>query len=414
MGYSNIKKIIAHQLLGNITPEEENLLQNWLAESEENKARYDRFMKKSDLTFLLARICKEAENDDSAVAEAYDSGTETPENEDAETQERGFWTISISAWMKASIAACVLLLMGFYAWQSYDKVEAPNVPKEYYAVMQQSKMLGRSDADVKIIGGRDASEPMVSEVNSVADESGISRIVELFMQNNDASSDKGLKAEIVTHHDKEFWLTLPDGTRVHLNYNSSLTYPLSFSGKNRDVELEGEAYFFVAKDHRHPFIVHTRYGDVKEYGTEFVINTRYDSKNTTGVWGVQGKGLSVVLVNGSISIIPEGGKETMMKPNDLAVVSEGSTQPHIKQVDTEPFTSWNTGTFSFDNCPLDRLIDVISRWHGMTVDIRNKQAMHKGFTGELDRYGDIHSQLNAIGNITGAKIYVDDHTIVIE
>lgn len=100
--------------------------------------------------------------------------------------------------------------------------------------------------------------------------------------------NEDVKGTLTTRHDKEFWMTLPDGTRVHLNGNSRLSYPLAFKGDLREVALVGEAYFIVAKDKDHPFIVHTADGDIKEYGTEFNVSTH-------------GTNTEVVLVTGSLS-----------------------------------------------------------------------------------------------------------------
>lgn len=99
----------------------------------------------------------------------------------------------------------------------------------------------------------------------------------------------------------EYKLVLSDGTRVHANAESRLTYPVSFTGNKREVYLTGEALFEVAKDTLHPFIVHTPYGIVEVVGTRFNVNT-YEKNQTT-----------VTLEEGAVKVYCEEKKGTEQK-----------------------------------------------------------------------------------------------------
>lgn len=104
---------------------------------------------------------------------------------------------------------------------------------------------------------------------------------------------------------------LSDGTRVHANAESRLTYPVSFTGNKREVYLTGEALFEVAKDTLHPFIVHTPYGIVEVVGTRFNVNT-YEKNQTT-----------VTLEEGAVKVYCEEKKGTEQKslsPGEQAVI----------------------------------------------------------------------------------------------
>lgn len=92
------------------------------------------------------------------------------------------------------------------------------------------------------------------------------------------------------------------------------------------------------------FIVHTAQGAIKEYGTEFNVNT-------------QGEHTSVVLVNGSISVIPKSGKERMMTPGLLAEM--GSSGVSMSKVDVAPYIAWNTGQYSFEDSSLEEIMQVV-------------------------------------------------------
>jgi ferric-dicitrate binding protein FerR (iron transport regulator) len=234
---------------------------------------------------------------------------------------------------------------------------------------------------------------------SVSSEEGIAKAQAV---NTHHSTTASQDRTVTTHHDSEFWMTLEDGTRVHLNYGTQLTYPIHFSGDTREVELQGEAYFFVAKDKSRPFIVHTPNGDVRQYGTEFNINTRDEIGATR-----------VVLVNGSIGITPRGGTESMMRPNDMAILQPGEAEPMISQVDIMPYIAWNTGTFVFDDCTLEQLMRVLGHWYNKRVEFNDDAIREMRFTGEIDKYESILPTMKAIHKVTGLRIEVRGKEIII-
>lgn len=393
-------KLAAKLLQGTITEEERILLDEWLSASPKNKQLLESLLNRDDM--LKMYNMPRQHRDGRPVF-----STETSEDKN----------INIISWLKrASIAACLVLVVGFAAkwWSDYSRVTLPELTESTITAMKMARENGRSDAQVILRKGNTSDEAVtVSDAVNVEEESGVMSLYKkLVEQGHDDSDMSDMYADIVTHHDKEFWMTLPDGSRVHLNYGSSLTYPLAFTGSKREVILEGEAYFFVTTDHRHPFVVHTRYGDVKEYGTEFCVNTRYNSTKETGRNAIEGKGMSVVLVKGSIGVIT-ANSEYMMKPNDLALVTSPSNKPSITQVDTTPYTSWNTGVFSFEDCPFATLLDVIGKWHGKKVHFDNTKFMNLKFTGEIDRYESLDNILASLGKSMSADITIQQDVITV-
>lgn len=411
-----IYDIISHLLIGSITNKESEELEKWLAESPKNRDLMERFMQRADMHQML--MMPRAHRNGGIV---FDDGNGTQEAIKLRYRRR---IVSIRMQWRRSLAiasvAIVLLVVGISLWNDYCKIVAPEVDQATLAVMRTSIESGRSDASVTIRSRKGKREDLslASSVN-VRDDQALTKLYQsvrnerLSESENVFAESEELLADIVTHHDKEFWMTLSDGTRVHLNYNSSLTYPIQFVGDSREVYLEGEAYFFVAKDRRHPFIVHTRYGDIKQYGTEFDVNTRYDSQNSTGVYGIKGKGLAVVLVKGSIGVTPIGKTEHRLKPNELAVISEGNKDLNVATVDTTPFTSWNTGSFAFEDCPLDKLMDVLGRWYGKKIHFADESLRKEMFTGEIDCYEQLDHILSSLGKSTSIDMTVEGNTIII-
>ena len=285
----------------------------------------------------------------------------------------------------AAVIVGMLLVAGSY-WSYHSRpVQKAPVPvsQEMVTAMKQAEQSCSNEATLQI------GDEKPQRVRS------LSALLKMMARQD---IDEEMQGTIITRNGKEFWMSLPDGTRVHLNGNSQLSYPLAFTGDQREVALVGEAYFIVAKDKEHPFIVHTAKGDVKEYGTEFNVNT-------------QGDKTCVVLVNGSISVRAEGGKEQMMTSGDKAELAmQGVT---MSRVDVAPYVAWNTGHFSFEDCRLDELMLVVARWYGLQVVFTSDQLRTVRFTGSLSRYESIENTLEVIGAIANVKVEQQDTRIII-
>ena len=310
-------------------------------------------------------------------------------------------------WMAASIA--LLLAIGGLVWHTqYTEITPPEISEDIQLAMQRSVDSGRASYTVNSYSsgeGRDHS--------SVNTKTGNGIIVGKATQstNADLSSlveDYDLMDAhyVTTMHDKEFWLTLDDGTLVHLNHNTHVIYPEKFGHKKREIIIEGEAYFMVAKDRSRPFIAHTPNGDVKVYGTEFMVNTKYEKMDEPGNLSTE-----VVLIKGKVGFTPKNGHELMMNPGQQCSIIDG--QWSIQDVDLAPYIAWNIGRFSFREWSLEQVMNVIGRWYGYRVEFASNKMASKEFSGNFDRYDDIHSTLEAIETVTDYKIKISNQTIYI-
>ncbi len=314
-------------------------------------------------------------------------------------------------------AAAILLLVvagGLYWYKQYTKITPPVISDAVQLAMQQSRENGTQEADLELISERLREK-----------SSDVSTDVEL--QKNDNSTHSTLHASltkeqllkarrITTKHDKEFWVTLDDGTLVHLNYNTRLIYPEKFGRGDRNVILDGEAYFMVAKDRSRPFIVHTPQGNVKVYGTAFMVNTR---SNASGSYTVDDSEegnyyTTVVLVDGSVSFTPDHGNEIMMTPGQQISIDAQSNSVTLREVDTAPFIAWNEGKFFFEEWSLERIMQVMARWYDREVVFTSEDIKQQKYSGNFDRYEDIHPTMEAIEKITGLKITYAPGKIIIE
>ena len=308
--------------------------------------------------------------------------------------------------LRYAVAIMVLVVGGAALWYSqYTKVTPPEISESVQLAMLQSKESGKMQADIseELSVQREAfsvqrEESLVTVPGSQSDVDHSS----LSILHSSLTKDQLMSARrITTWHDKEFWVTLDDGTLVHLNYNTRLIYPEKFGRGDRNVILDGEAYFMVAKDKSRPFVVHTPQGDVKVYGTEFNVNTR--SNNSTTI---------VVLVKGCVSVRPTGGKEQRMKPGQQCEIS--SEECLLSTVNVGPYIAWNTGDFIFHGWTLRHIMDVMSKWYNVTVEFSSERIANQIFTGSFSRYDDIQSTIETIKDVTGHDITIINNHITIK
>lgn len=209
------------------------------------------------------------------------------------------------------------------------------------------------------------------------------------------------KNTLTTEQGNEFRVTFEDGTTVHLNYNTEIRYPVKFSKTKRMVYLKGEAYFKIAKDTR-PFYVITDQGIIKQYGTEFNVNT-FTSGRT-----------EVALVKGSISIIPQGStQEQLIEPGQLAHIEQKGNNISIYNVDLTPYIAWNEGRLIFENRTLENIVEILEHWYNVNISFGTSELKQLRFTGNMDRYATISPILKAIARTTNLQIKIEGREILI-
>ena len=311
-------------------------------------------------------------------------------------------------YLRYAAAVLILVVGGAAFWYSqYTKVIPPEIPEAVQLAMKESVQSGKQDAviDNPIVKSEDGEYVINKEIPDDTPSTSGKQVDNTISSSEVVESltkDQLLAARrITTYHDKEYWVTLDDGSLVHLNYNTRLIYPEKFGRGDRNVILEGEAYFMVAKDKSRPFIVHTPNGDVRVYGTEFNVNT--NASSTT-----------VVLVKVSIGLKSTEGIEMMLEPGQLVEMKNKEIELVNKHVETDIYTSWNEGQYKFRDCRLDKLMQILGHWYGVHVDFESDQARSIPFTGSINKYKSIVPALHAIEYATGLTITMKDEQILIK
>lgn len=177
---------------------------------------------------------------------------------------------------------------------------------------------------------------------------------------------------MTTPKGRQYQVVLPDGTRVWLNAASSLTYPTAFTGKDRTVEITGEAYFEVAKNQNKPFIVKiNRATEVEVLGTRFNVNAYVDEP-----------AIHTTLLEGSVKVIAQK-KAQLLTPGQQAQVNiASSTIRLIPEANLEQVLAWKNGFFSFSDADLETVMRQLARWYN--VEVHYEGAIPKReFNGEI-------------------------------
>lgn len=202
---------------------------------------------------------------------------------------------------------------------------------------------------------------------------------------------------------RDYRVVLADGSQVHLNAFSRLRFPFAFNGSTREVYLEGEAYFNIAPDATHPFIVHTGTIDTKVLGTAFNINAYTDSLVVTS------------LVQGSVSTARSNETAVLLKPGMETVYSGGRSQI-VRAFDENVTLGWRKGEYTYYNQSLRSLDAVVRHWYGKTLVFEDPALTHKKLTGVIERDHPVTEFLDGLKktsgisyNITAEKIYLSSN-----
>lgn len=199
----------------------------------------------------------------------------------------------------------------------------------------------------------------------------------------------------------KYMLILADGSKVWLNSATSLRFPVAFSGKERRVELSGEAYFEVAKNKEKPFHVSFAGTDVAVLGTHFNINSYKDEPF-----------MKTTLLEGAVEVSRNGLKERL-NPSDQAVVSSSSPVIKVTQgADTEEVIGWKNGVFQFKDTHLKDIMRRLSRWYDIEVEYE-KGVPDEEFTGIISEKVHITSVLEMLEQGGGIAFRIEGRKVIV-
>lgn len=293
------------------------------------------------------------------------------------------------AWFRAAAAAAVfiILLSGSLWYAQYRKAAVTVVLSSNNGKLINDVAPGGNLAILVMDDGRhvklgDAHRQMITEKNGsrISDQNGL-----LSYGIDQIPTGTEIYNTIEVPRKGQYQLQLSDGTKVWLNAESSLTYPVAFGDKDRRVVVTGEAYFEVAGDPARPF--HVRQGnlDVQVLGTHFNVNSYQDEKQ-----------VKVTLLQGAVRLISsERNSKVTLTPGMQGRVMPGGKLTVTDKVDVDGIIGWTQGQFRFRDADLKSILRQLVRWYDVQVQFKGK-TVDRLFTGDMSRNKNLSAVLKIL------------------
>ncbi len=262
------------------------------------------------------------------------------------------------------IAATIILIsavsFGFYAFLRQEPFEKQQTTKK--STIKNDPISPYSStltlADGRIISLKDVPKGIIADNNGVK----ITKVEDdLISYTISPHRNEGIHAHgaqiLTTGKGSQYQVLLADGTKVWLNALTTLKFPASFEGKNREVEITGEGYFEVKKSIKQPFKVKAKRQEIAVLGTHFNVNSYEDEPVT-----------KTTLLEGSISVMQLKTKNSrILKPGEQSSI-EDNKNIHINHVNIGDATAWKKGLFQFHNSDIQSVIRQLSRWYDTEIE----------------------------------------------
>lgn len=313
-----------------------------------------------------------------------------------------------SLFRKLAIAASILAFLssGIFFYYRWDKRSA--IVKDHFTKVKDGK--------VPILPGRNKAILIQANGNMVdLDGSGkgflskeggaeVTKLASGKLVYNEGAISTGQNITayntIATPRGGQYQLTLADGTSVWLNAASSLRFPTTFSGKERAVELTGEAYFEVAKNRKMPFKVVANGVSVNVLGTHFNVMAYPDES-----------AVKTTLLEGSVRLQKDSA-ETMLVPGEQGLIRPDTHAFKVRKVKVDDIISWKNGLFTFDNENIRTIMRNVSRWYDVDIEYEG-QLSKQNFGGSVSKFKDISYLLKTL-ELTGTVHFkVDGRRITV-
>ncbi|MBN2597455.1 MAG: FecR domain-containing protein [Marinifilaceae bacterium] len=224
----------------------------------------------------------------------------------------------------------------------------------------------------------------------------------LIYQKGEAQEEKMEYNTIRTPIKGEYAMVLSDGTKVWLNAQTELVYPVKFGKGKREVKLKGEAYFEVTKDTMRPFKVLISSGsDVEVLGTQFNVMAYEDEAE-----------VQTTLVEGKVKFAL-GEQQLILDPGEQSVLNRSNNSIEVREVDTYQFSAWKDGKFVFNKEPLGSVFRKMSRWYGVDIACDDEFVLNRRISASMDKYENIDKLISLIEEVSPVKIDLDQKEIIV-
>lgn len=400
--YFEIAALITKFLEGKLSEEELAKLKDWVDKSKRHQKIWERLI---DPDYLEHHLHFWENKNTAGYREQLE---ETLSRRDGTSRIISLKKIIRKSLRYAAVIIPLVLLCGagWYLMNRRHKPEVPNHQETLVGVhiMPLGKVAQLVLGNGKVVSLNDSLQETITEKDGTRVKNGSNAVS---YSGGSQSTREVVYNTLITPRGGEYEIVLADGTKVWLNAASSLNYPTQFSGKERKVSLNGEAYFEVAKDEKHPFVVNAGNTNVTVLGTEFDVSAYNDDPSQ-----------KVVLAEGAVMVNEVNGSTdgrktgVLLKPGFAAVI-KGNYPISVNKADVEAALGWKNGLFLFDGESLGSIMRKLSRWYNVEVKYNDGADTLFHFTGRIQRYENITGILKLIALTGKVKFGVIGKEVVV-
>jgi transmembrane sensor len=378
--YFEIAELAGKFLKGEITGEEQARLSAWLTQDDRHSLLWNNLTRES---YLQQQLDSFPGGDQAAAWQKVLSAIRSaPAGSPEATRPSG----RILMRMVAYTAAAAMVLMICYLGFRRPPSAAPGA-RETKVATRTLEDIHPGSTKASLVLGNGQVVPLGQDTkDTIHEEDGTKAAAvrnTLYYARAGANLTEVTYNSMITPRGGEYKVILSDGTQVWLNAASSIRYPTRFTGPDRKVYLQGEAYLEVAPDPDHPFIVSTARNEVAVLGTSFNIKAYADDAYDR-----------TSLIEGKVRISTTGGDTVTLKPGMQGLVKEGRIQ--AGEGNLQEALAWRNGLFIFEHESLENICKKLSRWYNVDFTFTSPQYRSLHFTGRLKRTEQITGLIQAL------------------
>ena len=377
-------RLIYRKIEGKLSAVEEERFETWLKEGREHREYYER----------MRRMYQQENIQEIAIGKIQDAWEmfEKRVQGRLRVKRKRYWMWGVSVAASVVVVFCLIIYYHLDTEQKVNIAVQNIVPGQYNAILEMA------DGATYHLGGQQGS---LQEKTGRQIKIDTSLVSYLPVGDKQETPKEVVYNKLSIPRGGEYRIELEDGTKIWMNSESRLRYPVAFFNDTREVYLEGEAYFEVQRDVNRPFIVHSGEQKVTVLGTSFGISCYASEVNDY-----------TTLVSGKVKVDFKRGKQSfVLEPGMQVAYDKKSGIATERKVDVAEFVAWKNGKYVFKQKRLEDILSTLSRWYDFEVFYQNEDVKEILFSGELRRFDDFNYLLRLIERTSDVKFIIDKKVV---
>ncbi len=377
-------RLIYRKIEGKLSAVEEERFETWLKEGREHREYYER----------MRRMYQQENIQEIAIGKIQDAWEmfEKRVQGRLRVKRKRYWMWGVSVAASVVVVFCLIIYYHLDTEQKVNIAVQNIVPGQYNAILEMA------DGATYHLGGQQGS---LQEKTGRQIKIDTSLVSYLPVGDKQETPKEVVYNKLSIPRGGEYRIELEDGTKIWMNSESRLRYPVAFFNDTREVYLEGEAYFEVQRDVNRPFIVHSGEQKVTVLGTSFGISCYASEVNDY-----------TTLVSGKVKVDFKRGKQSfVLEPGKQVAYDKKSGIATERKVDVAEFVAWKNGKYVFKQKCLEDILSTLSRWYDFEVFYQNEDVKEILFSGELRRFDDFNYLLRLIERTSDVKFIIDKKVV---